>query len=395
MSDAALSGCGHATDLLSRARTLVPRLAERVPAVTAARKVADETIADFHRSGILRVLQPRRYGGHQASFGLFLDILDILIEGCASSAWVYAILGELQWVIAALPARAQAEIWGTDPLAVAAGSIIPRASARRCDGGWRLTARYPFGSGCLHAQWVFIAARCEEAAGPEQVRYLVVPIGDVEIVDDWHVLGMRGTGSRTLALHDVFVPEHRTIPLPDILAGTPPGRQVHPDYPLLRAPRYFLVPFVLPAVAFGLARIALPKVAASLAARGGPRSDVLHFRLAEAAARIETANLIFTTRRAESLARLDQGEPVGEADAARNRRDVAFAFRSLREGVEQLAALNGARTVYDDDKLQPVLRDIMAIANHIVLNEEMAMVPYGRLMLDRAGQSPSAAAATP
>lgn len=373
-------------ELLARARAMVPGLAARAASVTAERSVSDETISEFHQSGILRVLQPRRYGGYQAPFGLFLDILDILIEGCASSAWVYAILGELQWVIASLPERAQEEIWGTDPLAVAAGSIIPRVPARRCEGGWRLTARYPFGSGCLHAQWVFIAARCQEADGQEQVRYLVLPVGDVEIVDDWHVLGMRGTGSRTLALHDVFVPEHRTIPLPGVLAGTPPGRYVHADYGLLRSPRYFLVPFVLPAVAFGLARHALPKAAASLAARGGPRSDVLHFRLAEAAARIETANMIFATRRAESLARLEQGEPIGEYDAARNRRDVAFAFRSLREGVEELAALNGARTVYDSDPLQPVLRDIMTIANHIVLNEEMAMVPYGRLMLDRAGQ---------
>ena len=69
---------------------------------------------------------------------------------------------------------------------------------------------------------------------------------------------------------------------------------------------------------------------------------------------------------------------------ALNRRDVTFAFRSLREGVEQLAALNGARTVYDNDPLQSVLRDVTTIAPHIVLNEEMAMVPFGRLMLDRA-----------
>ncbi len=371
-------------DLLARARALVPQLAARAPAVTAARQVADETIAAFHQTGILRVLQPRRYGGYQASFGTFLEILDILTEGCASSAWVYAILGELQWVIASLPERAQEDIWGADPRAVAAGSIIPRALAPRCDGGWRISARYPFGSGCLHAQWAFIAARCDEANGQEQVRYLALPMTDVEIVDDWHVLGMRGTGSRSLVLRDVFVPEHRTIALSDILAGTPPGRYVHPDYSLLRAPRYYLVPFVLPAVAFGLARTALSMVAESLAARGGARSDVLHFRLGEAAARIESANLIFATRRAQSIARLESAEAIDEADVLRNRRDVTFAFRSLREGVEQLAALNGARTVYDNDPLQSVLRDVTTIATHIVLNEEMAMVPFGRLMLDRA-----------
>jgi 3-hydroxy-9,10-secoandrosta-1,3,5(10)-triene-9,17-dione monooxygenase len=370
--------------LLARARALVPLLAARATMVTAARQVADETIAAFHQTGILRVLQPSRYGGCQTSFATFLDILDILTEGCASSAWVYAILGELQWVIASLPERAQEEIWGTDPKAVAAGSIVPRALAHRCDGGWRISARYPFGSGCLHAQWTFIAARCETANGQEPVRYLALPMTDVEIVDDWYALGMRGTGSRTLVLRDVFVPEHRTIALTDILAGTPPGRYVHPEYALLRAPRYYLVPFVLPAVAFGLARTALRLVTESLAARAGAPSDVLHFRLGEAAARVETANLIFATRRTQSIARLESGEPIDDADVARNRRDVTFAFRSLREGVEQLAGLNGARSVYDDDPLQSVLRDVTTIATHIVLNEEMAMVPFGRLMLDRA-----------
>ncbi len=371
-------------ELLARARAMVPDLIARAPAVTAARKLPDETISEFHKAGILRVLQPRRFGGYQASFGLFLRILDILTEGCASSAWVYAILGELQWVVASLPERGQEEIWGTDPTAVAAGSIIPRAVARRSDGGWRITARYPFGSGCLHAQWAFIGASCEETTGSEQIRYLVVPITDIEIIDDWHVLGMRGTGSRTLALHDVFVPEHRTIAHSGILAGSPPGRDVHPDYQLLRSPRYYLVPFVLPSVAFGLARTALPLVTAALAARGGPRSDVLHFRLGEAAARIETANLIFATRKADSLARLESGAPIDEVDVVRNRRDVTFAFRSLRKGLEQLVALNGARTVYDGDPLQAILRDVTTIATHIVLNEEMAMVPYGRLLLDRA-----------
>lgn len=371
-----------AEELKARARAMVPNLIDRAAAVGAARRIADETIAEFKQSGILRVLQPRRYGGHQESFGVFLDIIDILTEGCASSAWVYAILGELQWVIASLPERAQDDIWGDDPDAVAAGSIIPRGLARRCDGGWRISASYQFGSGCLHAQWAFVGARCEDGVGAEHVRYLAIPMAEVELVDDWYVLGMRGTGSQSLVLRDVFVPEHRSMSLTDVVAGMPPGRYVHPDYGLMRAPRYYLIPFVLPAIAFGLARLALLGGTASLAARDGPRSDVLYFRLGEAAARIETALLIYSTRRSETIARLGGHEAIEEADLLRNRRDVTFAFRSLREGVEQLAALNGARTAYDNDPLQAAVRDIMTIANHVVLNEEMAMAPYGRWMLN-------------
>jgi 3-hydroxy-9,10-secoandrosta-1,3,5(10)-triene-9,17-dione monooxygenase len=331
------------------------------------------------------VLQPRRFGGHQESIGVFLRIVDALTEGCASSAWVYAVLGELQWVIALLPERGQEDIWGDVPEAVAAGSLVPRALARRCQGGWRVSGRYAFASGCLHAQWAIVGARCEDAAGNEPARYLVVPMDEIDIVDDWHSLGMRGTGSRSLVLRDVFVPEHRGVSMRDVLDGTPPGRLVHPDYTLLSAPRYYLVPFVLPAVAFALARKALSILPGSLHARGMAQSDILHLQLGEAAAHIETANLIFATRRAESVTRVDAGGSIEEANVLRNRRDVTLAFGLLKKGIQRLAAINGARTVYDDDPLQSILLDITAISTHIIVNEQAAMVPFGRWMMERAG----------
>lgn len=368
-------------DFLAAARALVPNLATRVPAATAARRIPDETIEAYRQAGILRVLQPRRFGGHQQSVGVFLDIVDALTEGCASSAWVYAVIAELAWVIASLPERGQIDIWGDDPEAMAAASLVPRAVGRRCSGGWRITGRYPFASGCLHVQWAIIGARCEDAAANEEPRYLAVPVRDLEIVDDWHTLGMLGTGSCSLVFRDVFVPEHRTVTIRDVVDGTPPGRQVHPDYAVLRAPRYYLVPFVLPAVAFALGRRALSLVLADLRSRGLPLSDVRNMQLGEAAAQIESANLIFATRRMQSVAQLESGAPIPEADVLRNRRDVTLAFQILRQGVDRLAALSGARSVYDDHPLQSIVRDVTTISTHIVLNQEMAMLPYGRMMM--------------
>jgi 3-hydroxy-9,10-secoandrosta-1,3,5(10)-triene-9,17-dione monooxygenase len=104
-----------AGDFLAAARALVPNLATRVPATTAARRIPDETTEEYRQAGILRVLQPLRFGGHQQSVGVFLDIVDALTEGCASSAWVYAVIAELGWVIASLPERGQIDIWGDDP----------------------------------------------------------------------------------------------------------------------------------------------------------------------------------------------------------------------------------------------------------------------------------------
>jgi 3-hydroxy-9,10-secoandrosta-1,3,5(10)-triene-9,17-dione monooxygenase len=368
-------------EFLARARALVPALAAREATATEARNVPDETIEDLHRAGLLCLLQPRRFGGHQASLGVFLQAVEILAEGCASSAWVYGVLGELEWVIACLPERGQIDIWGDDPQALAAGSIVPRAVGVPATGGWRVTGRYAFASGVRHARWAILGVRCQDSAGREEARYLFVPRREIEIIDDWHALGMRATGSVSLMLRDVFVPEHRSVSIADIVAGTPPGRLVHPDYAVLRAPRYFVVPFVLPAVGFALGRRALGLATEALRGRIASPSDAFHMQLGRAAALIESALLIFTTRRAETVNRLESGAPIVEVDVARNRRDVALAFQMIRQGVEQLVALNGARTVYDNDKLQSVLRDVTSIGTHIVVGEEAAMVPYGRLLM--------------
>jgi 3-hydroxy-9,10-secoandrosta-1,3,5(10)-triene-9,17-dione monooxygenase len=369
------------SDVLSRARALIPTLRAREAAATAARDVPRETIDDFHRAGLLRLLQPRRFGGQQTSVGLFLQAVEILAEGCAASAWAYGVLAELEWVIACFPERAQLDIWGDDQNALAAASIVPRGVGILAPGGWRVTGRYGFASACRHAKWLILGVRCEDPNGTDVPRYLAVPTQDAEILDDWHALGMRGTGSFGVALHDVFVPEHRSVPIADIVAGTVPGRLVHPDYAVIRAPRYYLVPFLLPAVGFGIANRALATVPTALRARGQPTSDAAHLRLGEAATLIESAHLIFTTRRDASVGRLDSGARITEADILRNRRDVALAFRMIRQGVEHLVVLTGARAVYDTDPLQALWRDLITIGTHIIVNEQEAMVPYGRFLL--------------
>lgn len=365
-----------APDYVARARALVPVLAEREAAAAADRNVPAATVADLGSAGLLKLLRPRAFGGDQDTLGAFLESVEILAEGCASTGWVYGVLAELNWVLACLPERGQLDVWESNPESLAVATTIPNNSAVRTDGGWRYSGRHPFGSGCRHAQWAIVGAQCDDGVP----RYLAVPMTDIEIVDDWHVLGMRATGSFSLVLRDVFVPEHRTMTIADTVAGTPPGRLVHPDYALLRAPRYYVIPFVLPAAAFALARRALALVTASLRARG-QLSEARMLRLGEAAALIEGGHLIFTTRRAATVAAVEAGAPIAEAEILRNRRDVVLAFQTVVRGVDQLAALAGARAVYDGDPLQAVRRDLATIATHIMVSEEAGMLPYGRFLM--------------
>ena len=375
--------------LLDRARALIPRIAERAAAATAARQLPAETIAEYHAAGLLRILQPKRFGGLQGRFSLFSRIVEELTYGCASSAWVYAVLAEHQWILAQYPKQAQIDVWGDNPLAVASSSLAPREAARRVPGGWRLSGHYPFSSGCDYAQWAIIGTFLGEKGDPRSIAYLLVPLAEAEIVDDWQVLGLLGTGSKSLVLRDVFVPEHRSVMVSDLFAGTPPGASVHPDYPVLRAPRGFLVSYSLPPVAIALGRRALDIACAALARRVSrgvtkvAESEVVQMAIGEAAAAIDVATLLLHTGRDYSTAEVSSGRRITEAEALRARRDMVYAQHQVGWALDRLCELDGARWVYDNDQLGAIRRDVMTILTHHAASRQAAMAPYGKMLLTR------------
>ncbi len=377
--------------LLERARALVPRLAERAPAAIARRNLPPETIADYHDAGILNILQPRRFGGLQGRFSLFSRITEELTFGCASSAWVYAVLAEHQWIIAQYPEQAQIDVWGDDPLAVASSSLAPRAAAKPVDGGWRLSGKFPFSSGCDYAQWAILGAFLGEMGDPRHIAYLLAPLAEIEIVDDWQVLGLAGTGSKSLLLRDVFVPRHRCVMVGDLFAGTPPGAEVHPNYPVVRAPRGFLVSYSLPPVAIALARRALDLVCRDLATRLSrgvtkmAESEVVQMAVGETAAAIDAATLSLHHGRDYSTAEVSTGRRIGHDEAVRARRDMVYAQHQVGWALERLCELSGARWVYDSDKLQEIRRDVMTILTHHAASRPAAYAPYGQMLLSQGG----------
>jgi alkylation response protein AidB-like acyl-CoA dehydrogenase len=381
----------HERELLARARALVPRLAVRAASCTAMRTVPPETIAEYHQAGIVNILQPRRFGGLQGRFSLFSRITEELAFGCASSAWVYAVLAEHQWIIAQYPEKAQLDVWAEDPAAVASSSLAPRAAARKVAGGWRLSGRYTFSSGCDHAQWAIVGAFLGELGDPRNVAYLLVPIAEIEIVDDWQVLGLAGTGSKSLLLKDVFIPEHRCVMTGDLFAGTPPGANVHPDYPVVRAPRGFLVSYSLPPVVVSLGRRALDLMCCELAtrlSRGVTRmaeSEVVQMAVGEAAAAIDAATLSLHHGRDASTDAVSSGRTITGAEAMRARRDMVYAQHQIGWALERLCELSGARWVYDSDPLQEIRRDVMAILTHHAASRAAAYAPYGQMLLSHGG----------
>jgi alkylation response protein AidB-like acyl-CoA dehydrogenase len=305
---------------------------------------------------------------------------------------VYAVLAEHQWIIAQYPEQAQIDVWGDDPLAVASSSLAPRAPATAVKGGWRLSGRYSFSSGCDHAQWAILGAFLGETGDPRHIAYVLVPLAEVEIVDDWQVLGLAGTGSKSLILRDVFVPDHRCVMVSDLFAGTPPGALVHPDYPVVRAPRGFLVSHSLPPVAISLGRRALDIVGRDLStrlSRGVTRmaeSEVVQMTIGEAAAAIDAATLSLHHGRDASTDAVSSGRKITETEALRARRDMVYAQHQIGWAMERLCELSGARWVYDTDPLQEMRRDVMTILTHHAASRAAAFAPYGHMLLRRGAE---------
>ena len=371
------------TAVLDGARALATVLAERSSETERQRRVPDATIADFHRSGLFRVLQPARFGGLELDFAAFALITRELARGCGSSAWVYCVVEELFWVLATFPEEAQTEIWGEDPAALACAAIMPSGTGTRDGDGWRLSGQWSFLSGSDHAAWVFLTAACDDGKGGREIRNFFVRAAELQFIDDWHVMGLAGTGSKSCKANNVYVPAHRSVRYDDILLGTAPGARVHPQYSLCRAPRRFLTCFSITPVIVGLANRAIEITTEMLRSRLNSGSvpsefEVVQQKLAESAAEVNTANMILDTHLDACVAALVEGERITERQIAHNRMMSAYMVRLAKQAIERLTTISGSQWVYDSHPMQLILRDALTGASHRAFSWEINARAYSQ-----------------
>jgi 3-hydroxy-9,10-secoandrosta-1,3,5(10)-triene-9,17-dione monooxygenase len=224
-------------ELYERARAMVPTLLSRWGEADAGSKVPEQTIAEMREAGFFRVLQPRRHGGYELNPRVFYNVQMILAEGCMSTAWVYGVLGVHPWQLALFDARAQDEVWGADSSVLVASTYMPVGKVERVDGGFRLSGRWSFSSGCEHCDWIFLGAMVPPAGGQGEPHYrtFLLPRSDYEIIRNWDTIGLRATGSHDIVVEGVFVPEYRTHRTRDDSRDARPGLAVN-EAPLYTLP---------------------------------------------------------------------------------------------------------------------------------------------------------------
>jgi len=220
-------------EIIARAQALIPVLRERAPQGDRERRLPKQTIADMQAAGLFKVLQPKRWGGYELDILTYYEVQMALGEGDMSVAWVYGVVGVHPWFVALLDDRMANDIWGADNSTLICSSLMPAGVAKPVEGGFRFSGQWKYASGCEHCAWAFLGGTVE--GQPDDRRVFVIPQNDYEIVDTWHVPGLKGTGSHDIVIKDAFVPAHRTQKYSDCFRGYGPGLASNTS-PLYRLP---------------------------------------------------------------------------------------------------------------------------------------------------------------
>ncbi len=377
-------------ELVHRAADLVPVLRERAGLTEKLRQIPQETVDDFHASGILRSAQPVRFGGYDIDYPAVLDIAAELGRGCGSSAWCYGIWAAHNWAVSMFPEKAQEEYWSASSDVLSSTSVDPsRAKVKPVKDGFQLSGRWSFSSGCDAAAWAILAG-----IGPDGAVWLLVPRSDYTIEDNWFVSGLRGTGSKDINIGEAFVPEHRVVSVADLRLGQSPGSAVH-GTPNSRLPLGSVFSYSLAAPVVGMAQGALEAFEEHMGSRiSYPTGEKMaenapvHLRVSEAQAEVHSARLIMVDDGRKIVERAKNEETPSLRQRARIRRNQAYVAKLSVRAVDRLFGASGGHSLFDDSPMQRFHRDVHAASHHFGLAWESPAEEYGRMRLGLEPKNP-------
>ena len=379
------------TTLAEKARRLGPTLRARADETAKLRRLPDETWRDFVATGLVRGLQPARWGGGEADLCDFYEAVVETSRADLAAGWVLGVAGVHPWQTALYPERTQREIWGEDATEINSSSYAPTGKVVRVPGGYRLSGRWSFSSGCDHGHWVNLGGvvgtvRIEgrEAA---DFRSFLLPISDYRIEDNWFVAGLAGTGSKDIVVEDAFVPEHRSMSHWDYALGRPlPGWEVN-DGALYHAPFAVVFNLALAAATIGGALGFLDawieasrnrKTGLGMLVSEDPFTQRL---LAEARYTIDGALLHLYGDSASLMASTRAGDTIPFKRRAEIRYHACRSAQLCLRAVDELFAASSGRSIFLDHPLQRRFQDVTAALGHTYLNADSPARLFGAMEL--------------
>ncbi len=374
------------TEIIARARAMIPALAQRSIEGRRQRRIPDDTIADMQRAGFFRVLQPRRWGGYEMDLSTFYEVQLALAEGDMSTAWIYGVSGVHPWFMALLDDRAAQEVWRDNSSTLICSSLMPAGQATAVEGGFRLSGRWKYASCCDHCDWALLGALVSAAdGGPPDGRIFLLPREHYKSVDTWQVAGLQGTGSWDVMVDDAFVPAYRSQRMVDNFDLKGPGQAINTSS-LYRLPFGQIFVRGISTAALGALQgmlHALLRYGRTRVTRAGGRAaenPFVQLLCAETAAAIDE----MTNTLHRNFRNLHAYAERGETPPLEERLRYKFQSTAVTERCTLLAArifkATGAAGLSDDLPFGGILADLMAGRQHISNQYEYVGSSWGGVM---------------
>jgi len=355
---------------LEVARELAPKIRACADEIEAERELPRALFEALADAGLFQLALPRVLGGSELDLPTYIQVIEELGKADASTAWIVNQGGIFATYAARMPRDVARSIWVDTPRGVVANSPAPTCKAVVVQGGYRVTGRQGFSTGCRHAAWVAAHSQVLENGqvrllddGQPEARYLFVPVSSAELLDTWHVRGMRGTGTHHFAVHDVFVPGERSV----LSAGAP----LVETGPLYQIPRTLLFASGDASVALGLARACLDTFF-ELAGAKTPRAmkgllrdqPMVQADVGRAEAHLRSGRALLTETVREVWAAATAGT-LSLDQRAVLRLATTHAIRLAVQVVDTVYNAAGATAIYEGHLLQRHFQDIHVISQHL------------------------------
>ncbi|MGA8845386.1 MAG: 3-hydroxy-9,10-secoandrosta-1,3,5(10)-triene-9,17-dione monooxygenase oxygenase subunit [Nocardioides sp.] len=374
-----------ATAVLDGVRDVLPTLRERADETERLRVVPEASIKELEETGFFKLLQPQRFDGHEADPIDFYTAVRDISGACGSTGWVSSVVGVHPWQVALFADEAQQAVWGEDTNTRLSSSYAPTGKATVADGGYQLSGKWSFSSGCDHCSWVLLGGLVFNAEGQVvDFKTFMVPREDYEIVDVWNMVGLAGTGSNDIVVNDVFVPEAFTLSMGETGACRGPGQEQNTS-DLYKLPFHSIFTGTITTPIIGMAMGAYEEhiemqQKRSRAAYLGEKASLDPFaavRIARASSEIDAAWALLVNNIREEQSYVAKGEKIPLRSRLKVRRDQVLGSQRAIDAIDALFEASGGRALTKGTYLQRAWRDAHAGRVHAANDPERALQMFG------------------
>jgi 3-hydroxy-9,10-secoandrosta-1,3,5(10)-triene-9,17-dione monooxygenase len=371
--------------VLDGVRDLLPTFRELADEAERLRVVPEASVKELEETGFFRLLQPKRFDGFEADPVTFYTAVRDIASACGSTGWVSSVVGVHPWQVALFADEAQQAVWGEDTSTRLSSSYAPTGKATVTDGGYTLSGRWSFSSGCDHCSWVLLGGLVFNEDGDViDFKTFLVPREKYTIIDVWHMVGLSGTGSNDILVEDQFIPEAFTLSMGETGQCKGPGQEQNTSN-LYKLPFHSIFTGTITTPIIGMAMGAYAEHvemqrARSRAAYLGEKASKDPFamvRIARASSEIDAAWALLTHNIREEMAHVERGEKIPLGLRLKVRRDQVIGSQRAIDAIDALFEASGGRALAQGTYLQRAWRDAHAGRVHAANDPERALQMFG------------------